>query len=447
MSEYECCKAAKREKRAGKKLFLPIVCAVLASCAIGVGVWLTTDPVADSIVVSAGIQHLANEAYLAASAPVGQQIVFSADWFDRALGGKEVTAVTVTALPPAADGKLMLGAGEVSPGQVILRESFSYLAFVPNQGVRASSFDFVPADATKSCGYAVCCQLRVTDTVNCCPTGTKSVQAVSVHETLDLSGVLTARDPEGDRLIFEICDYPTNGVVFLDQSTGAFTYTPNVGYTGEDAFVWRVQDENGAFAPEAVVSITVRALGEQETFADMWGMENHTHALRVSEKGLLSGEQIGGKHYFHPQKGLTRAAFVAILLQAAEIQAPDAENTGFADNDEILPPMRGAVRYAKEQGWLESGERFRPNDVITRAEAAEIAARVLSLGTPQYSETVSDFSEIPVDAADAVYAIYEGGYIATSADGALLPLGELTRGDAARFFAKVLDVMEKRDQP
>ena len=440
----ELCKIRKRVKLPPKKLLLPIVCALLLTCAIGVGVFLTSDPVADSIVVSGGLQQYANGAYLAASAPVGQSITFDAVWFDRALGGGEVAAVTVTDLPPATEGKLLLGHSEVSVGQIVLRESLPYLSFVPNEGVRESSFGFVPAGRTLTCGYAVCCRLRVTDAVNCCPTGTKSVTAVSVHETLVLSGTLTARDPEGDMLVFEICDYPQNGTVFLDSRTGAFTYTPSAGYTGEDAFTWRVQDENGAYAPEATVSITVRPLGELATFDDMQGMANHTHALRVSEKGLLGGEKIGGKHYFHPERGLTRAAFVAILLQAVEIKAPDAENTGFADNDEIPFPMRGAVRYAREQGWLGDGESFHPNDVITRAEAAEIAARVLSLSAPQYSETVRDFDTIPTDVADAVYAIYEGGYITTSADGSLLPMGELTRGDAAVFFARVLDVMGKR---
>ncbi|MBQ2758068.1 MAG: S-layer homology domain-containing protein [Clostridia bacterium] len=440
----ECKGMENRSKKSRRKWLLPSVCAVLVLCAIGVGVWVTASPVAESIVISGGIQQYASSAYLAASAPVGQSIGFDAAWFDRALGGGEVAAITVTDLPAVSEGRLMLGHSEVSVGQTILREALSFLSFAPNEGVRESSFGFVPADATLTCGYAVTCQLRVTDTVNCCPTGTKSVMAVSVHETLDLSGALTARDPEGDTLVFEICNYPANGTVFLDQKTGAFVYTPKDGYTGEDSFTWRVQDENGAFAPEATVNITVRPLGEQAVFDDMLGMANHTHALRVSEKGLLSGEKMGGKRYFHPQKGLTRAAFVAILLQAAEIQAPDAENTGFADNDEILPPMRGAVRYAREQGWIEDEERFRPNDVITRAEAAQIAARVLSLSAPKYSETVSDFDTIPTDVADAVYAIYEGGYISTSADGALLPMGELTRGDAAVFFAKVLDVKEQK---
>ena len=38
-----------------------------------------------------------------------------------------------------------------------------------------------------------------------------------------------------------------------------------------------------------------------------------------------------------------------------------------------------------------------------------------------------------------MYAIYEGGYITTMADGTLAPAGALTRGDAAKFFARILD--------
>lgn len=393
---------------------------------------------AQSETFSVGLQQIADEQYLACSAMAGETIGFDAAWFDRALGC-QVESVTVTSLPPVTDGVLKLGYGEVVVGQSIPRETLSYLQFIPKDGVRKSSFSFVPTVGEKAMGYALTCQLRATDTLNCCPAGTKSATAVSTHETLALTGVLTATDPEGDALAFEICDYPKNGTVLLDNSTGTFTYTPYEGYVGSDRFTWRVQDENGAYAPEATVSITVRELISAYTFTDMLGDANHTHALRVSEKGLLGGEELGGKHYFHPHKALTRAAFVTILLQAAEIKAPDAESTGFADDAEIPLPMRGAIRYAKEQGWLGEEENFRPNDAITRAEAAAIAAKALSLSAPGYHETVEDFEDIPVDVADAVYALYEGGYIATSSDGMLLPMGELTRGDAAKFFAKILD--------
>ena len=396
----------------------------------------------ESAVVSTGLQQFANEAYVAASAVAGQPVTFTAAWFDTTLGGGTVKSVTVTQLPPVTEGVLKLGHGEVLVGQSIPRETLSYLTFTPNDGVKNSSFCFVPVLEDEAVGYALTCHLSITDTVNCCPTGTKAVTAVSTHASLALSGVLAATDPEGDALCFEICDYPQNGTVLLDSATGSFVYTPNADYHGEDGFTWRVQDANGAFAPEATVNITVRELTMGYTFTDMAADANHTYALRVSEKGLLSGEEMGGKHYFHPKKALTRAAFVAILLDAAEIHAPEADDTGYSDDRDIPTPMKGAVKYAREQGWLGDAENFRPNDPVTRAEAAEIAAKVLSLSAPGYHETVADFDAIPVHLADAVYAIYEGGYISTLADGTLAPMGELTRGDAAKFFAKILDGKE-----
>ena len=101
--------------------------------------------------------------------------------------------------------------------------------------------------------------------------------------------------------------------------------------------------------------------------------------------------------------------------------------------------MRGAVKYAREQGWLGEDTVFRPQDAITRAEAAAIAAKVLGLSAPGYQDTVKDHAGIPVSVVDALYAAYEGGYLATSADGSLSHAAALTRGDAAIFFARVLE--------
>jgi hypothetical protein len=174
-------------------------------------------------------------------------------------------------------------------------------------------------------------------------------------------------------------------------------------------------------------------------FRDIADSNTQSAALRVAHRELMGGEAMGGKHYFHPDRSLTRGAFVAILLKAADVSFPEADNTGFADDADIHKGLKGAVRYAKEQGWLDECERFRPNDPITRAEAAKIAAAVLGLSAPGYYDTVKDFHAIPVSAADALYAIYEGGYISTMSDGTLAPMGELSRGDAAKFFARILD--------
>ncbi len=394
--------------------------------------------VAKSQNVSVGLQHLADAGYLAATAGKGEPITFDATFFDHAVRGAEVSAITVTTLPDVTAGELLLGQGEVSVGQRINRENLSYLSYIPLDGVDKASFSFVPQTQAGDCSYTLECQLLSLDRANCCPVPTGSVSAVSTHATLGVTGTLAAEDPEGDALYFEVTEYPAHGTLSLDAKTGDFSYLPTGDFHGEDTFRWRVQDTYGAFAEPCEVKITVRELATGYLFSDIEDAKRHSCALLVSEKGLLSGEKLGGKHYFHPNRALSRAAFVTILLEAAEIKVEDAEDTGFTDNADIPRGMRGAVKYAKDQGWLGTDAVFRPQDAITRAEAATIAAKVLGLSAPGYGDTVKDHAGIPVSVVDALYAAYEGGYITTSAGGELLHAEALTRGDAAVFFARIL---------
>lgn len=426
-------------KKSKKRVWRLAVCASLAAViAVGAFVIFGTD-VAKSQNVSAGLQHLADTGYLAATADKGEPIAFDATFFDHAVRGGEVSAITVTALPDVMAGELLLGQGEVSVGQRIDRENLSYLSYIPLNGVDKASFSFVPQTKGKDASYALECQLLSLDRANCCPVPTGSVSAVSTHATLGVTGTLSAEDPEGDALYFEVMEYPAHGTLSLDTKTGNFSYLPTGDYHGEDVFRWRVQDAYGAFAEPCEVKITVRELAAGYLFSDMEDAGRHTCALLVSEKGLLSGEKLGGKHYFHPDRTLSRAAFVAILLEAAEIKVEDAEDTGFTDNADIPRGMRGAVKYAKEQGWLGTDSVFRPKDAITRGEAAAIAAKALGLSAPGYGDTVKDHVGIPVSVVDALYSAYEGGYITTSAEGNLLYAEALSRGDAAVFFARVLE--------
>ena len=429
----------KKMKKAKRRVLTAVLCG-FATVAISAGAFLLfgeREP--RSAIVSAGLQQFADGAYLACSAPVGESISFTPEWFDSALQGGAVSAITVTALPPVTEGALLLGHGEVSVGQVIPRETLEFLSFTAAEGVRRSSFEFTPTTVSGNTGYSLRCHLSLTDAVNCCPTGSKTVTAVSTHATLTLNGTLTAQDPEGEALRYEITAYPTGGTLTLDPVTGHFSYLPTGDFHGTDSFCWRAQDVTGGYSEPSTVEITVRELTTGYLFSDIEDGGVHSAALTVAERGLMGGEATGGKHYFRPHKGLDRAAFVTILLEAAEIDYPDATDTGFTDDKEIPDGMKGAIRYAKEQGWLGDAATFRPHDPITRAEAAQIATGVLRLCTPGYSETVRDFAAIPVDTADALYAIYEGGYITTMADGTLRPAGELTRGDAAKFFARILD--------
>jgi hypothetical protein len=333
----------------------------------------------------------------------------------------------------------MLGYGEVSVGPTVSRENLSYLSFVPSAAGGEAEFRFVPLGEQGAASYELCCRLSASEGVNCCPVPKGSVTAVTTHASLSLSGTLSAEDPEGDALCFEVVSYPESGTLSLDSASGRFIYTPQKGFHGEDHFVWRVQDAHGAFSEPCSVSVAVRELTTGYLFEDVPHNATHSAALLLAERGLMSGERMGGKQYFHPDRSLTRAAFVAVLMAAADIKYPDAESTGYTDDAEIPKGMKGAIKHAREQGWLGTDSVFRPNEAITRAEAASIAARVLGLSAPGYGDAVRDHAGIPVSAVDALYAAYEGGYITTSADGSLKHADALTRGDAAVFFARVLE--------
>jgi hypothetical protein len=426
-------------KKMKKRSVALALCAVGAAAVTGAAFLLFGTGVAESPTLSTGLQHLADVAHVAASAQAGQEIGFTPEWFDSTLQGGKVSGITVTALPDVTAGELMLGHGEVSVGQSISRENLSYLRFVPVEGVREASFDFLPTTLDGVAGYTLCCKLSLTDGVNCCPAASGSVMAVSTHESLALEGTLVAEDPEGDALYFEVVSYPERGTLTVEQGTGHFVYTPTEGFCGEDRFVWRVQDAHGALSAPCEVKVTVRELATGYLFCDVADSRTHTAALTLTERALMSGEVMGGKHYFHPERTLTRAGFVAVLLKAAEVKFEEADTTGYTDDAEIPHGMKGAIKYAKEQGWLGEDSVFRPHDPITRAEAASIAARALGLSAPGYSNAVEDHNAIPVSVVDALYAAYEGGYLATMADGTLAPANALTRGEAAVFFTRVCE--------
>jgi hypothetical protein len=66
---------------------------------------------------------------------------------------------------------------------------------------------------------------------------------------------LNDSDPDGDALTFTVVTQPANGTVSM-TGVGAFTYTPNSGYSGTDSFTYRVTDADGASA-SATVTVTV----------------------------------------------------------------------------------------------------------------------------------------------------------------------------------------------
>ena len=93
---------------------------------------------------------------------------------------------------------------------------------------------------------------------NAPPTATDDSYTVSENETLTVNapGVLdNDTDSDGDTLTAAVVDTPSNGGLDL-SADGAFEYTPDDGFTGEDSFDYEVTDGNGG-SDTATVTITV----------------------------------------------------------------------------------------------------------------------------------------------------------------------------------------------
>jgi hypothetical protein len=73
--------------------------------------------------------------------------------------------------------------------------------------------------------------------------------------TTENDGVLANDyDVDGDILSVTLSEAPEFGTLFL-ATNGAFVYTPNTGYTGNDFFIYHVEDGNGGFADTSVMII------------------------------------------------------------------------------------------------------------------------------------------------------------------------------------------------
>lgn len=399
--------------------------------------------------VSRGVGVFAASTDVAVSAPVGNEVVFSADLFARGLNLSRVESITVKSLPVVTDGELLLGSDRVAAGQTIAAENLGYLVFCAAREEKLHSYFTFTVNQNP---VELICNVYLLDAVNYTPTVSMASSLslnVSTYKDLSAHGRLSAYDPDGDTLIFEIVSYPQNGVVRLsDVNMGTYVYTPFSGYAGSDSFSYVARDQYGNYSASATVNLRVETSGTSITYVDMKDSHDYAAALALTEAGIMSGTQVGSQYYFYPEKSVTRAEFLVMAMNAAGItEVPACYNTGFADDAEIPESMKGyvATAYAMKyiSGSIEEGElKFLPNESITRAQAAVILCNIVGFEDVAVSPVFADGSEIPAWASEAIYSLNAAG-IMTTLDGYISASAKLTRAQTAGMLAAVMRYVEK----
>ncbi len=418
----------------------------------GVGVeMISNSEEADGIAkVSCGIDVIAAATDMAVAGLSGNTLDFSVDRFASAMNLSRIDNIKVTKLPDKSCGTLYIGAAAVKEGQSIGASSISLMTYEENAGGKGSPafFNFT----VNSSAYEMKCNIYMLDELNYSPTVSMASYAslnAETHRGIKMSGVLSAYDPEGDVLTYEIVKYPVNGHIKLDdKALGIYTYTPKQGYTGKDSFSYVARDIYGNYSASAKVELEVVPQGTSAVYKDMEDSELYNYALTMTERGVMNGIQVGENYYFEPSRTVTRAEFIVSAMNALGLDnIPDVEKTGFFDDKDIKPEMKGYIALAYSKGYI-SGQNingelcFRPDETVKMSEAAVIVSNMIGYAEAKVTPVFADADEIPAWSSKAMCSLHTLGII-EAPDGVAGAGETITRGNMAKLLSKTVFVMGK----
>ena len=398
--------------------------------------------------ISNGLSVIANRTEMAKSGIVDNVIVFSADDFMRSLNISELEFITVTKIPKIDEGCLCVGDVVVNAGQSISKSNLDLLNYrSASRDKREASFEF----KVNGGGYEMRCNMYFLLRENSAPTldmEDEKIFSISTYQSIRVYGKVSAYDPDGDEIRYEVVRYAKNGVLDFDSRSGEYSYLPSGAYFGEDSFEYVAVDKYGNYSKSAMVNLKVQELNLDVEYCDMTDHKAHNAALAMTQKGVMSGTVIGNMTYFMPNKAVSRVDFVAMLMCAiGEGNVQNISNTSFDDDADIPANLKGYVKKAQEIGLIlgsvdkDGNHLFEPNREITRAEAALILSKLVNGAVPTITPSFKDKGDIPVWAQEAIYILNDLGILVTE-NGNIAPCESVTRAQAAQMLYSLIEYIE-----
>ncbi len=409
-----------------KKLFIITAIMLFAICTV------TTYAVTSNL--SPALEVIANQTEMIKCSTSAGVVKFSEEDFTE-FADFNHSSITLVSLPPESDGELYLGSTPVKIGQTVSMSNLDLLRFVPRDGVKETSFKF-----SLDRSYTTECIIKITEKEGSVPTASGVGMSAVTQADVTCHGVLEGNDPDGDLLLFEIVDYPSNGLIYLiDARTGRFTYTPYDGFEGVDSFSYRVRDEMGHYSKKCEVTMKIEPREYEKTIVDMEDHPSYNAVLSMVGGGYMDVIIEKGKVYFDPEETVTREDFLVTAMKALGTGKLSPINTSFLDNDDISKENRGYVAAAYKYGivkgdvWEGVGVNFYPDEPITRAEAAVILNRILGLEGNGTAPVFADIDAVPSWAMSDVTALSSVDIISPY-DNIYDPTGLITRSEVAEML-------------
>ena len=341
---------------------------------------------------------------------------------------EQIVGICVTGLPDPDTGTILLGTRVIRTGDILTAQQVASMTFVPleTESDQEAIVTYLPIYENRV-DSATTMTLSIRGRKNEAPVAED--QVAETYKNLANTLPLKANDPEGAALTYTLIRQPRRGTVAIDEN-GNFTYTPKKNKVGTDSFTYTATDPAGNVSREATVTIQILKPSDATTYTDTAETSCQFEAEWLKHTGIFSGEQVGGKLVFNPQKTVSRGEFLAMAVQVLGIPM-DEELTAAAYEDEIptwlQPYLAAALRSGLTAGWTDT--TFGADSAITEAEAAVMLQNALDLSVSVAALEALD-PAVPTWAAQAVAAMQDNG-IQISLD------KEMTRETAAVLLYQI----------
>ncbi len=342
---------------------------------------------------------------------------------------RTLTGICITGLPDADSGTVLLGKRVIRPGDILTATQLSNLSFHPlrTEEDAQAAISYLPI-------YTDRVEKNTTMTIGIRGKEDKAPvaedMALETYKNLSNNGILKASDPEGQMLTYTVVRGPKRGTLDVRED-GSFTYTPKKNKVGVDSFTYTATDATGHVSRVATVTVQILKPTDARQYTDMAGRDGQFEAEWLRNTGLFVGEEVGGQSCFYPEKAVSRAEFLTMVMQVLDIPA-DAHSLEDIPADTptwLQPYLAAAIRSGLTANWLTDQDLSAP---ITGAEAAVMLQNALDLTvSTQLLEAEPAFAEdTPTWAISSLTVMAENGVVMEAN-------APLTRADAAQVLYRV----------
>lgn len=353
----------------------------------------------------------------------GAVVTFSQEDFSAKLSGNDtLEAIVVNALPPAECGVLKIAGAPVSCGEGFSASAIDTLSFEPaaNSNIVHTTFSFVPVFRDYGAGNkSVSVGINLDPTENNAPVARD--MKCETYKDLELRAEFDSHDPDGDTFELTVITPPKKGEI--EVLGNIFVYSPKPGEAYKDSFTYCAVDVNGNSSEVATVKIAVtkRDTKDAISYSDLSQSTAHFSAIKLAEAGVFSGTSIGSTRFLEPEKSVSRAEFISMVMAASNIAMPtSAISSGLADDAQIPPWAKATAAAALNSGIVfgspnGAGSRvLRADDPITTSEAAALLDRAAKLPSGSDTSTLASSASVPAWAAQSVNNALSSGVISTN---------------------------------